>query len=92
MRRVRLTESDLNRIVRRVINEQKDNNEDISSCFEDNGLKRPEYCYPLPGSDRGVDLEKCIAELGKMVTSAGVFKVMNTISCIKEKTGGMESY
>jgi len=87
MRRTRLTESDLNRIVRRVISEQEQT-DILVKCFEDNGVSQPSACRMDPTSDREFKLEECLAAVGKMVFSIGLETVADVISCIKDKMPG----
>ena len=53
---IKLTESDLTRIVRRVIMEQ--GSTDISKCFTDNGITQPTSCKSSPAQDKSLDLKK----------------------------------
>ena len=80
---VRLTESDLARIVRRVIKEEEGPKEDLIGCFNNSGITPPNSC------NTG-DVTKCMEDLADMVKTDPLefgLKVGQILTCITTKLG-----
>jgi len=77
---IRLTESDLHRIVKRVLNEQVQPN--LSDCLK--GVSN------IPQSCKGTDVGTCIKDLGRMIYTGGpevAVSLADAIKCLKTKMG-----
>jgi len=79
---ITLSESDLKRIVKRVLREEDaDPKEDLIKCCSEAGIKPPQSCV-------SGDHKKCIEEVGKMVINDPLgtgMKAINALNCLKEK-------
>ena len=78
---IRLTESDLTRIVRRVMNEQAPENGGVASCFEGVKFNVPSVCRAADGQNM------CLEELKKQIMEAPV-EIGNAIACVMSKISG----
>jgi|688.fasta_scaffold268987_1 hypothetical protein len=79
---IRLTESDLSRIVRKVLKESE-LNEDTNSCFEKNGLPVPTGCKEMVKTNLKSGTSECLKELAITYISDPIgYKKVNVISCI----------
>lgn len=80
---ISLTESDLKRIVVRVLKEEKnDPKQDLEKCCKDAGIKAPTSCV-------SGDYSKCIEEIGKMIVNDPLgtgMKAVNALNCLKDKS------
>ena len=77
---IRLTESDLTRIVKRVIKEQAQPN--LQDCLKGVGT--------VPQSCKGTDAGACIKDLGRMIYTSGpdvAIPLVDAIKCLKTKMG-----
>lgn len=77
---IKLTESDLNRIVRRVIKEQTQPN--LTDCLK--GISN------VPQSCKGTDAGQCIKDIGRMIYTGGpelAIQLADAIKCLKTKIG-----
>ena len=81
---IKLTESDLVSLIKRVISEQTQ--PDLTECFKKNGIKPPASCIQSPAADKKMDVSRCLSELGSMVVNIGTEKVFAAVECIKKKT------
>jgi hypothetical protein len=78
---ITLSESDLRRIVKRVINEGSDN--PFEACFKNSMLKVPAACLAADTQS------ECFEKLGEMIKDLNTGgEVAKIISCIKKKMGG----
>ena len=78
---ITLTESDLKRIVRTVINENADPKEDLVKCCENAGIKPPMDCV-------SGDVQKCITAVSEMVMKDPIgvgTKAITALNCLKDK-------
>ncbi len=91
-RTTRLTERDLTRIVKRVINEQPS-----TDCFKDSGLSIPIACKSLvpsnPTIGTGLKLQEgCLEAIRNMMTMSNFTKVAEVLSCIAKKASDPKMY
>lgn len=94
-RTTRLTERDLTRIVKRVINEQP-----TTDCFKDSGLSTPNACKSLkslkplnPTIGTGIKLnEGCLEAIKDMMTFDNLAKVSKVLTCITKKVTDPRMY
>jgi len=78
---ITLSESDLRRIVKRVINEGSDDS--VEACFKNSNIKMPIECNLADGQS------ECFKKLSEMATSPEtVIEIAKIITCIKNKMGG----
>jgi hypothetical protein len=80
---ITLSESDLRRIVKRVMNEGEDPKNDLVECCDEAGIKPPKSCVDN-------DVEKCIKDVGNMMLQDPIgmaSKVGNAVNCLAKKSG-----
>jgi hypothetical protein len=79
---INLTESDLKKITKLIMTEQKgDIISDLTKCCKDSGIEAPKSC--LSGQ-----FEKCMKDVGQMVVNdpLGVgLKATTALNCLKDK-------
>ena len=76
---IRLTESDLSRIVKKVLKE----NESSDNCFKKNGLPVPTGCKEMVKTNLKSGTSECLKELAITYISDPIgHKKVNVISCI----------
>jgi hypothetical protein len=79
---INLTESDLKKITKLVMTEEKtDIIDDLAKCCKDSGIEPPKSC--LSGQ-----YEKCIKDVGQMVVNDPLgmgFKATAALNCLKDK-------
>lgn len=93
---VRLTESDLTRIVRRTLNEMGEKNAPEMDCFRKHVVaKLPSSCKPQVFTQE--EPQNCIADLAEMLTSvvmSGNFReaagITDLIACLNENASRIE--
>ena len=81
---VTLSESDLNRIVKRVMNEGEDPTNDLVECCIEADIKPPKSCVDN-------DVEKCIKDVGNMILQdpfGMASKGGKAVNCLSKKMGG----
>lgn len=85
---VKLTESDLQRIVQRVLNEQIVN-DSITECFKhlEGVIEVPQECMNITKSPDEKTIMACATKLMGKINIMNGFKIFQTLSCITEKTG-----
>jgi hypothetical protein len=85
---IKLTESDLARIVRRVIREEEGPKEDLAQCCKDAGITAPLSCTTG-------DVTKCMKDLGNIVISDPLgmgMKAVAALNCLKDKQNSPVQY
>jgi len=79
---INLTESDLKRITKLVMTEEKtDNNSDFAECFKNLGINPPESC-------QYEQYKECVQDVGKMLVENPLDfapKVVTILNCLKDK-------
>jgi hypothetical protein len=78
---ISLSESDMKRIVNKLLKEESDPKEDLVKCCKDAGIKAPMSC--ISG-----DFAKCIKEVGEMILTDPVgegMKAITALNCLKDK-------
>jgi hypothetical protein len=79
---ITLSETDMKRIVKKLLKENEDPKNDLVVCCSEAGIKPPASC--LSG-----DAEECLKEVGKMVINDpfGVgTKAIAALNCLKDKS------
>ena len=77
---ITLSESDLRRIVKRVINEGSD--KPIEDCFKKSSIKMPAACKLADGQS------ECLKKLGEMITLTNAMEIASIVKCVTTKMGG----
>ena len=78
---IRLTESDLARIVRRVINEENDPIADLTECFKD---------FTPPSSCSRGEINTCIDDLKKKIPQSGE-SASKALACVIKKSKNLKT-
>jgi len=79
---IRLTESDLARIVKKVLKENE-SSESTDNCFKKNGLPVPTGCKEMVRTNLKSGTSECLKELAVTYISDPIgHKKVNVISCI----------
>lgn len=79
---ITLSESDMKRIVKKLLREEADPKEDLVVCCKTAGIKPPTSC--LSG-----DYAKCLEEVGKVIMTDPIgegMKAIAALNCLKEKS------
>jgi hypothetical protein len=78
---ISLSESDMKRIVNKLLKEESDPKEDLVNCCEKANIKAPAAC--LSG-----DYSKCIEEVSKVIMGDPIgegMKAITALNCLKDK-------
>lgn len=82
---ITLSESDLRRIVKRVINEGSDN--PVEACFKNSSIKMPAACNNFLADGQS----ECVKKLEEMITLSNAKEIVSIVECVTKKMGG-DSY